>query len=242
MIKTITHLLDKIGTKAVIGGILVLTAFILISDIGSFKSLFELRTYDTKVIISIIFLLIGFILIYVELTNPNKHKESNSDTKELLEKDKEMLQNIASLFERRAYFDHDIYQEDLRAIFSAANETRIEIQKLKNKINAPVLRHLLENMYQDFEAIRKKTPTFKSSEIETFDPDATNIKANIARAKQDANYLNGLWRETEDYVKYIKKNKSIGDSKHLPYWAIMKDVKSKLKSLSVIKEHIMRLI
>lgn len=242
MLKDINEQLQEIGLKPVIGGLLIFVGFILIADIAGLSSLFEFKNLDPKKIVAIIFLIIGFIIIYTELTKQKKQLDKAADGKELTYADKETLQIIAGLFERKAYMEAEQHEEDLRAMFSAANETRIEIQKLKNKISFPVLRKLIESMYKDFEEIRKLTPLFITTEIEPFDPDAEGIRPNREKTIKDITYINDVWSKTEEWDDYVIKNKDIGNSGYYPYTAIMVSVKKRMKLLSHMKDIIMRMV
>lgn len=115
--------------------------------------------------------------------------------------------------------------------------------KLKQfNISFPVLRKLIESMYKDLDEIRKLTPLFTTTEIEPFDPDAVNIRPNREKAFKDINYINDVWSKTDGWKDYIAKHKDIGNSGYYPYTAIMVHVKKRMKSLSHMKDIIMRIV
>ena len=94
--------------------------------------------------------------------------------------DRQQVHEVAAAFDRRAFAERAAADEDLRAMFAACNEARIELQKHRSKIRNRVVAALLGTLDNDFKQIRDLSP---------WAADEIKVGQDAARLRADRAYL-----------------------------------------------------
>lgn len=173
----------------------------------------------------VVFILLGVSLIIYRIKQINPIPISEDDIAK--------ISDVYVAFDRDAFreisFEDAQNLEDLRAMFSAFNQTRITIQTTRESISNKKAKELLLLIIDDLNEIRKISP---------WDPHEINVKPDRDRMKADddmgyvANWANN---DGSGIVQPIMQFH--GDNR--PYWAIYRELIVRRepikKTLEVIK-------